>query len=208
MDSAGEKWKIQSIRGLVPTDQHRGCTIQMETIRDYGKRTMPLLAGAALALVALVGCAAGTTGSGDGSPAPSGATSAPATPSQVSDPAAGPATGADADLAIILTSNGTDVAERYRLVCVNGAPGQGGNHPQAKQACTFLSGEGKTLLTTSAKTEGQCTQQTAGPQTAIVEGKLNGTSVQRAFSLDNGCKISAWKSAEALLGRGTSSGAQ
>lgn len=166
------------------------------------------MATTALALAALVGCAAGTPGPEAGSAGSSGSAGAPGTSPDITDPAAAPAEGSDADLVITLTSNGTDTTNHYRLVCVNGSPAQGSDHPQGKEACTFLSGPGKTLLTTSPKKDVQCTQQSEGPQTAIVEGKLNGTSVQRAFSLSDGCKISAWKSAEALLGRGTAAGTQ
>lgn len=172
-----------------------------------GTGFLPLLATTALALLAVTGCSGGGSDPGSGSTestAPSTATVAP----DATDPAAGPATGADADLAITIRSDGTDATYRYRLVCVNGAPGEGSDHPQAQEACTFLSGDGKSLLTTSPKKGLQCTQQSAGPQRAIVEGELNGTSVQRTFALNDGCKISAWKSAEALLGRGTSAGNQ
>lgn len=180
----------------------------MEPTTYRRARTLPLLATAALALLALTGCGGNDTGIATGSAQPSETAGATAGAPVASDPAVGPAAGADADLAITLTSNGTDATHHYRLVCVNGSPGQGTDHPQADQACTFLSGTGKTLLTSAPKKNVQCTQQSAGPQTAIVEGKLNGTSVQRAFSLSDGCKISAWKSAEALLGRGTAEGTQ
>lgn len=167
------------------------------------------VAAAALALLALSGCAGAGGGSGGTSPAAtSSVVPAPATAPTASDPAAGPAKGADADLSITLTSNGTDATHRYKLVCVDGSPGQGTDHPQADAACTFLSGAGKTVLTGTPDKSAQCTQESAGPQTAIVEGTLNGTTVQRGFALTDGCKIATWKSAEALLGRGTSSGTQ
>lgn len=169
---------------------------------------LPLLATTTLALLAVTGCAGGDSDPGAGTPDSTAASTATTVAPDASDPAAGPAAGADADLAITIMSNGTDATDRYRLVCVDGAPGEGSDHPQAQEACTFLSGDGKSLLTTSPKKGTQCTQQSAGPQRAIVEGKLNGTSVQRAFALNDGCRISAWKSAEALLGRGTSAGNQ
>jgi len=174
-------------------------------------RSTPALstvAAGALALLALSGCAGEGNDSGSTSPAASSVATAPATAPAASDPAAGPAEGADADLSITLTSNGTDATDRYKLVCVNGSPGQGTNHPQAEAACTFLSGPGKSVLTGTPDKGAQCTQESAGPQTAIVEGTLNGTAVQRGFALTDGCKIATWKSAEALLGRGTSNGTQ
>lgn len=180
----------------------------MNRTSHRGPHALSAVAVTALALLALSGCAGEGDGSGSTSPPASSVETAPATPPAASDPAAGPAEGADADLSITLTSNGKDATDRYKLVCVNGAPGQGTEHPQAAAACTFLSGPGKSVLTGTPDKSAQCTQESAGPQTAIVEGTLNGTSVQRGFALTDGCKIDTWKSAEALLGRGTSSGTQ
>lgn len=180
----------------------------MNNTRRRRARTRTVLATAAVAMLALAGCAGSDPGAESGAPTSPAADSTSATSPAATDRAAGPAEGSDADLSVTITSNGTDVAHRYRLVCVNGSPVEGTEHPQAEAACTFLGGAGKSVLTTTPKKQAQCTQQIAGPQTAIIEGTLNGTSVQRAFSLTDGCKISAWKSAEALLGRGTASGAQ
>ncbi|WP_372698932.1 hypothetical protein [Arthrobacter sp. JSM 101049] len=180
----------------------------MKRTRHRRTHALSAVAATALALLALSGCAGEEDGSGPTTPTASTVESAPATGPVASAPAAGPAEGADADLSITLTSNGTDASHRYQLVCVNGSPGQGTDHPQADAACTFLSGPGKSVLTGTPEKGAQCTQESAGPQTAIVEGTLNGSSVQRGFSLTNGCKIATWKSAEALLGRGTSNGTQ
>lgn len=170
----------------------------------FTTRTLSGIAAASLGLLLLSGCAANSPDS-----APTQTTApAPSTAPKPTEQPAGPADGTNADLSITITSNGEEVTHRYQLVCAGGVPAKGTDHPQADQACTFLDGPGKTLLTETAKKDAQCTQQSAGPQTAIVEGTLNDSAVQRAFALGNGCKISAWKSAEALLGRGTASGDQ
>lgn len=167
-------------------------------------RTFSGVAAAALGLLLLSGCAAESP---ESEPTETAVSAPSAAPKPTEQPVA-PAEGTNADLSITITSNGEDVAHRYRLVCVGGAPGEGSDHPQSEDACTFLDGPGKTLLTDEAQKDAECTQESAGPQTAIVEGTLNDASVQRTFALGNGCKISAWKSAEALLGRGTASGDQ
>ncbi|MDN5755365.1 MAG: serine protease inhibitor [Arthrobacter sp.] len=167
-------------------------------------RTLSTMAAAALGLLLLSGCAGESP---DSEPTQTTAATESSAPEPTEQPA-GPEEGTDADLSITITSNGEDVVHRYRLVCSGGVPGKGTDHPQAEEACTFLDGPGKTVLTGKAKKDADCTQESAGPQTAIVEGTLNETTVQRAFALGNGCKISAWKSAEALLGRGTASGDQ
>ncbi|MGO2004015.1 hypothetical protein [Arthrobacter rhombi] len=167
-------------------------------------RTVSRVATAAVGLLLLAGCAAETP---DAEPTDSTVSSPSSAPKPTEQPA-GPAEGTDADLSITITSDGEEVAHRYRLVCVGGVPGKGTDHPQAEAACTFLDGPGKIVLTEKTKKDADCTQESAGPQTAIVQGTLNEASVQRAFALGNGCKISAWKSAEALLGRGTASGDQ
>ena len=44
-----------------------------------------------------------------------------------------------------------------------------------------------------------CTQQFGGPQTATVTGTLRGEPVDSKFSLANGCEISRWRDAAAIL---------
>jgi hypothetical protein len=45
-----------------------------------------------------------------------------------------------------------------------------------------------------------CTLQYGGPQTATVTGTLRGERVDARFSRENGCEISRWREAAALLG--------
>jgi hypothetical protein len=202
--------------------------------RRGGRATAALALPGALALaaaLALAGCAEGPDAGGSSTPAggtstegstmasnPIESSRAPSvSPPMVSSrPPQGttappssesPAAPADADLAISLSPDGKTVQRTYRLVCSNGVPVQDTDHPQPADACAFLSDHGAQVLTAPRKPQGMCTQQDNGPLTAVVEGTLNGQQVQRSFSLHNGCQISAWKSAEALLGRGTSTGA-
>jgi len=44
-----------------------------------------------------------------------------------------------------------------------------------------------------------CTQQYGGPQTASVKGMVRGEPVDATFSRENGCEISRWQAASALL---------
>jgi hypothetical protein len=44
-----------------------------------------------------------------------------------------------------------------------------------------------------------CTQQYGGPETATVKGTLRGEPVDARFSLVNGCEISRWRDASAIL---------
>jgi hypothetical protein len=44
-----------------------------------------------------------------------------------------------------------------------------------------------------------CTQQFGGPQTATIQGTLHGEDVDARLSRTNGCEISRWKTAQALL---------
>jgi hypothetical protein len=44
-----------------------------------------------------------------------------------------------------------------------------------------------------------CTQQFGGPETATVEGTINGDPVSTRFSRENGCQIARWDAAKELL---------
>ena len=45
-----------------------------------------------------------------------------------------------------------------------------------------------------------CTQQYGGPETATVQGTLNGEEIDAKFSRVNGCEIARWDAAKKLLG--------
>ena len=45
-----------------------------------------------------------------------------------------------------------------------------------------------------------CTQQYGGPETATVNGTLNGEEIDAKFSRVNGCEIARWDAAKEVLG--------
>jgi hypothetical protein len=47
-----------------------------------------------------------------------------------------------------------------------------------------------------------CTQQYGGPETATVQGTLDGEPIDAAFSRTDGCEIARWEAAKALLEAG------
>ncbi|MGJ9403774.1 SSI family serine proteinase inhibitor [Arthrobacter sp. KK5.5] len=103
-------------------------------------------------------------------------------------------------------ANGTDVDATHRVVCVDGAPAAGTDHPTPEDACAFLSGPDAGLLTALPRKDVACTQQYGGPQKARVHGVVDDSEVNKTFSLTDGCKIGEWDSARALLGMGSGAG--
>ena len=131
----------------------------------------------------------------------------PTTPSEESTMTDEPATSAPgADLRVSLRPDGETVDAEYRLVCVDGVPADGTDHPNPEAACAFLSGTGQRVLTAVPAKNRMCTQQYGGPQVAVVEGTIDGRRVLKTFSLRDGCQISEWRASEALLGPGSAGG--
>jgi hypothetical protein len=122
-----------------------------------------------------------------------------------SSPSGSPAEGTT-DVIVEMMPNGSCVDTTYRVVCVDGAPAAGTDHPSPEEACAFLTESGEAALTALPNKNVRCTQVYGGPQVAVVTGTVDGTPVNKRFALRDGCEISAWKAAEALLGRGSSSG--
>jgi hypothetical protein len=121
---------------------------------------------------------------------------APTAPSQLPP---GPGAG-NAELAISVKPSDTEAALNYTLVCQGGAPTSESKHPAAEKACTALK-DNPAILTPSTKNTAQaCTEQYGGPQKATVTGIVDETPVDATFSRTNGCEISAWNAAQAILG--------
>ena len=133
-------------------------------------------------------------------PAPDTETSVPApAPSAPSGPPAGPGAG-NAELSIMVKPSDTEPAINYTLVCQGGVPSAESKHPAAQVACSALK-ENPSILSPSTKNTAQaCTEQYGGPQTATVTGIVDETPVDATFARTNGCEISAWNAAEAVLG--------
>ena len=183
------------------------------------------VAGAALALAAAAALSGCVDGPGEDttpttteppmttSPGPSG-TESPTPPSGSPTPGTQtpgpgtepPAPHADVDLMVALMPDGETTSSTYRLVCADGRPASGSDHPTAAEACAFLAGDGAKVLTALPPKNRVCTQQYGGPARALVTGTMDGQRVQRAFSLTDGCQISDWRAAEPLLGKGSAAG--
>jgi hypothetical protein len=133
-------------------------------------------------------------------PAPDAETTVPApAPTAPSQLPPGPGAG-NAELAISVKPSDTEAALNYTLVCQGGAPTSESKHPAAETACTALK-DNPAILTPSTKNTAQaCTEQYGGPQKATVTGIVDETPVDATFSRTNGCEISAWNAAQAILG--------
>ncbi|MGB9376100.1 MAG: SSI family serine proteinase inhibitor [Mycobacteriales bacterium] len=131
-------------------------------------------------LVALAGCAdpAGSTGAG-------GSAKSPAPP--------------PTELSISVTAATSAPAKVWTLSCQPTA----GNHPQAADACAFVSKTAATVLAPVPANQ-VCTQIFGGPQVATVKGRWRGTSVDAKFARNNGCEIARWDKVKALIGNGSS----
>jgi hypothetical protein len=142
---------------------------------------------------------ASPTPSASATPTPDMETTVPA-PSPPAPPAAsGPGEG-NAELSIMVKPSEAEPALNYTLVCQGGTPAAESQHPAAETACAALK-ENPALLNPSTKNTAQaCTEQYGGPQQATVTGVIDGTPVDVSFARTNGCEISAWEAAEAVLG--------
>lgn len=184
-------------------------------------RTMRLhLAFAALAVLLLTSCT-GTPGEGSTSPSapPSGVSSSPGTtsasptepapdaettapapsPPAPSAPPSGPGKG-NAELAISVVPDEGQPAVNYTLVCQGGVPAAESQHPSADAACAALKANASLLSPPPRNPDRACTQQYGGPQKATVSGVVDGVPVEASFSRTDGCEISEWDTAKAVLG--------
>lgn len=133
-------------------------------------------------------------------PTPDTETTVPAPPpSAPPAPASGPGEG-NAELSIMVKPSESEPAVNYTLVCQGGVPAAESQHPTADAACAALK-ENPALLSPSTRNTAQaCTEQYGGPQQATVTGVIDGIPVDVSFARTNGCEISAWAAAEAVLG--------
>lgn len=68
----------------------------------------------------------------------------------------------------------------------------GGDHPQAEQACDALASAGADVFE-PVPADQACTMIFGGPQTATVQGTLDGADVDATFTRENGCEIDRWE---------------
>lgn len=137
-----------------------------------------------LMTVLAAGCLALT---GCGAQDPGGATTSPSTPAHPDSPDT-----VTAELTITV-DDGAGGITRHTLTC---GPA-GGDHPDPEAACAALTGP---EFLEPVPADAACTAQYGGPQTATVTGTLDGSQVDAEFRRTDGCQISRWDRAAALLG--------
>jgi hypothetical protein len=134
-----------------------------------------------------------------GSPSPDTETTVPAPAPEPSAVPSGPGQG-NAELAINVIPAEGEAEISYTLVCTDGVPAAESVHPDADAACAALKENAGLLSSSTPETPQACTQQYGGPQKATVTGMVDGTPVEASFSRTDGCEISAWDAAKAVLG--------
>ena len=111
----------------------------------------------------------------------------------------------DADLTIEIRPDGTTIGQTYRLVCLEGQPAEGTDHPRAAASCEVLLNHGEQLRALPRKDQ-ICTEIYGGPQEATITGTFNGDPVIKQLSRTNGCEIREWNLFEPLVGPGGAEG--
>lgn len=110
-----------------------------------------------------------------------------------------PPSPADTSLTVEFSPEGTDVQDTYQLECDGGAPVGSSAAPDPAAACAAVAAQGTDLFAPPDPNLA-CTQIITGMQRAQVSGTVDGETVDRQFSLTNGCEIAHWKSLTGLLG--------
>lgn len=182
-------------------------------------RTARLAAGLLLPALLLAGCATGTSAGGQTiGPGDSGTDGTPTTapPTDPDRPVtSGPGdgsggdaaggtrpsgspspTGLPADLTITVDASGSGDTQTWTLTC----DPPGGDHPDPTRACASIEEAGGVAAFDPVPRTAMCTEIYGGPQTAHVEGTVDGTPINADFSRTNGCEINRWEALRALLG--------
>ncbi|NHC46386.1 SSI family serine proteinase inhibitor [Motilibacter aurantiacus] len=143
---------------------------------------------AAAALLALAGCGgeddAGTPTSAVPTASAGVGTPEPGTPA--TDPAGAPTR---LQVTVDLAAN---MAYDWTLTC----DPPGGDHPRAADACAALAAYGLEQLPLPDQV---CTEQFGGPETARVQGTLDGKPVDVSLDRTDGCRIAQWGRLRPLL---------
>lgn len=184
-------------------------------------RTARLAAGLLLPALLLAGCATGTSagdqGASSGDAAGGTSTTAPTlttpppatlTPPLASNgsdggaagstrPSGSPSpTGLPADLTITVDASGSGDTQTWTLTC--NPPG--GDHPDPAWACAAIEQAGGVAAFDPVPRSAVCTELYGGPQTAHVEGTVDGTPINADFNRTNGCEMNRWEALRAVLG--------
>ncbi|WP_433875860.1 serine protease inhibitor [Sinomonas atrocyanea] len=158
-------------------------------MRPVRRVWIPVLLGLASCAVALAACAAQPGPAGPGS-SESRTTASPTSSGSPGEPTA--------ELEVVVVRGPGEPEQRWTLRCAGPAPLPGSTHPWAGEACRLVAARPE-LLTPPPGNQ-LCTQQYGGPQVAAVTGTAGSARVERRFDRTDGCGITAWKAAEALLG--------
>lgn len=155
-------------------------------------RGLLVLTFAALALSAC-GDSAGAPTGGSTAPSPSPSASAPSATPTGSPAAAG------TSLTVEFLADGDTPSGTWTLQCNDADPAGTSGAPDPAAACAVLAEQGAALFS-PVDPDLMCIQQISGMQRAKVTGTVNGESVDRTFSLRDGCETGKWESLTALLG--------
>lgn len=107
--------------------------------------------------------------------------------------------GQDTDLQISIRADGNAESAHFHLLCDGPVALERSNHPRAAAACALVDAHPQLLTEPAAGATRMCTQQYGGPAIARVTGTRDGQAVERTFDLHDGCAISDWTAALALL---------
>lgn len=152
------------------------------------------------ATAALTACSPGAQQPSDASPSEPSATPGPSTGASRTAPttAGQAASTATAELEVVVVRIPGGPPQQWTLRCAGGEAPPGTTHPAAAAACALIAARPEVLAPPPA--DQLCTQQYGGPDVATVTGTVNGAPIDRRFTRTDGCGISAWATAEALLG--------
>lgn len=148
-----------------------------------------------LAALTLSACA-DSAGAPTEDPTPPSPSPAASTPSVT--PTGSPAAGSTS-LTVEFFADGDTPSGTWALQCNGADPAEVSDAPDPAAACAVLAGGGTSLFA-APDPNLMCTQNIAGMQRAKVTGTVNGESVDRTFSLRDGCEIGRWENLAALLG--------
>jgi hypothetical protein len=184
------------------TSPRRSATPQPAALRSALRAALPAALG--LAFLTACGGPGGPSAPEDTgrTPLPGESTSAPApAPSPAPTPGSVPTQGiGNAELSIVFKASPSATAESFTLVCKDGVPVSGTQHPKPDAACAALKANPSIVIRSPRPTDIACTMQYGGPQTATVSGAVDGRGFESMFSLTDGCEISAWEAARDVLG--------
>lgn len=125
------------------------------------------------------------TSSDDDSPAPpsSAAPTGPPVPAELT----------------IAVDDGNGTQNTWTLRCDPDGDPADGDHPDAEAACAALAADSASAFELPAGDQ-MCTEQYGGPQTATIEGTVDGDPVVAEFSRTDGCEISRWEALADVFG--------